>query len=194
MVIHVQLCGELQASSRNGTGIGSKIIYDYVSFSKGLVDNIYIKGGSVKVNSVGFIQLDKNGGSNVYLCKIENPNVEGVVIDEEVYKTYNHTAIDATGANLYMYLTGENHIVQIGRCRYTYTFEDWYNGNTKYVFDDTLDNDIMLEVKWRSIVFDTMGGDLKRIFRFNMMIKFLNVFKMQLVKMDMSLLVGNVEM
>lgn len=91
--------------------------------------NITISGGSVRAiagknaNAVGS-GLDGNGpvtpqnkvsdGEDVYLLTIANPDSEPVTIDGTQYTPVNHVAADGTDTNLYVYLTGEHHTVQVG--------------------------------------------------------------------------------
>ena len=84
--------------------------------------NITIRGGNVKANSIGAQPTDGNE-NNVYLLTISNGNDETVVIDDKVYAPVNHKAADPEDGNLYAYLTGESHIVNIGKSRYTYEYD-----------------------------------------------------------------------
>ncbi|MBQ8790237.1 MAG: fibronectin type III domain-containing protein, partial [Ruminiclostridium sp.] len=104
----------------------------------GEADNITISGGSVKavggganINNIGggYIRpavTPTNGTNDVYLFTLANPDSKTVYIDGVEYLPVNHTAIDSTDTNLYVYLTGEEHTVRVGDEENIYT----YNSNT----------------------------------------------------------------
>ena len=58
----------------------------------------------------------------VYLCVIPNTETELVVIDNEEWKPYNHTAVEPTNTNLYAWLTGEDHVITVGTEKKSYIF------------------------------------------------------------------------
>lgn len=103
---------------------------------KDIYNNIKIIGGSVKLShydyySTSYLTGGKNlilpknrEGQDVYLLTIENPNSEVVAIDGRIYELNNHLAENGTDTNLYAYVTGETHIVQVGSTAYTYTFSN----------------------------------------------------------------------
>lgn len=90
--------------------------------------NITISGGSVKAiagdgaNAIGGGRskpsvTPKNkvsDGEDVYLITIANLDSKTVTIDGTEYTPVNHKAADGTDTNLYAYLTGEHHTVQVG--------------------------------------------------------------------------------
>ncbi len=107
--------GTVTAKGGNyGAGIGGG--------DNGSGSNITIRGGNVKANSIGAQPTDGNE-NNVYLLTISNGNDETVVIDDKVYAPVNQKAADPEDGNLYAYLTGESHIVNIGKSRYTYEYD-----------------------------------------------------------------------
>lgn len=82
--------------------------------------DVIITGGSVNA-TVGTIPTD--GTENVYLMEVPNPNGDTVKIDDAEY-SYNLEAAAAIGdMNLYVYIPGENHWVQVGETKTLYLFE-----------------------------------------------------------------------
>ena len=106
--------------SNGGAGIGN----GYEPYD-GNNSGIVINGGSVKVSSITNAQPTDGSENNVnvYLLTLSNGNDETVVIDDKVYAPVNHKAADPEDGNLYAYLTGESHIVNIGNSRYTYEYD-----------------------------------------------------------------------
>lgn len=97
----------------------SSILWSY----NGQIGSLLIAGGA----SDG--KLPKNeAGDEVHLLKIENPNGDIVKIDGEYYPIVAHSSTDT---NIYAYVTGKTHTVQVGTSVYTYTFGD----TTKYSTD-----------------------------------------------------------
>ena len=91
--------GSVTASSTSGAGIGGGLY--------GSCKNITISGGSVnaQVGCTPHQNLDSSGSYDpkspeVYLCVIPNTETELVVIDNEEWKPYNHTAVEPTNKNL----------------------------------------------------------------------------------------------
>ena len=113
--------GTVTANGRNGgAGIGNgDTPFD------GNNSGIVINGGSVKASSITNAQPTDGSENNVnvYLLTLSNGNDETVVIDDKVYAPVNHKAADPEDGNLYAYLTGESHIVNIGNSRYTYEYD-----------------------------------------------------------------------
>ncbi len=110
-------------------------------------ENIVISGGSVKavkgenapneigggLNKAAVVPTDANG-KNVYLLTLANAEGKELVIDGKAYKPNTHKTLDEslsaveTDENLYVYLTGEHHIVKSGKNTVHYIFE---NGSLK---------------------------------------------------------------
>ena len=95
----------------------------------GSCKNITISGGSVnaQVGCTPHQNLDSSGSYDpkspeVYLCVIPNTETELVVIDNEEWKPYNHTAVEPTNKNLYAWLTGEDHLITVGKETKSYIF------------------------------------------------------------------------
>ena len=117
--------GSVTASSTSGAGIGDSNSREY----GGKCINITINGGSVnaKVDCTPHQNLDSSGSYDpkspeVYLCVIPNTETELVVIDNEEWKPYNHTAVEPTNKNLYAWLTGEDHLITVGKETKSYIF------------------------------------------------------------------------
>ncbi len=113
--------GSVTASSTSGAGIGGGLY--------GSCKNITISGGSVnaQVGCTPHQNLDSSGSYDpkspeVYLCVIPNTETELVVIDNEEWKPYNHTAVEPTNKNLYAWLTGEDHLITVGKETKSYIF------------------------------------------------------------------------
>ena len=113
--------GSVTASSTSGAGIGGGLY--------GSCNNITISGGSVnaQVGCTPHQNLDSSGSYDpkspeVYLCVIPNTETELVVIDNEEWKPYNHTAVEPTNTNLYAWLTGEDHVITVGTEKKSYIF------------------------------------------------------------------------
>ena len=113
--------GSVNASSTSGAGIGGGLY--------GSCKNITISGGSVnaQVGCTPHQNLDSSGSYDpkspeVYLCVIPNTETELVVIDNEEWKPYNHTAVEPTNKNLYAWLTGEDHLITVGKETKSYIF------------------------------------------------------------------------
>ena len=113
--------GSVTASSTSGAGIGGGLY--------GSCNNITISGGSVnaQVGCTPHQNLDSSGSYDpkspeVYLCVIPNTETELVVIDNEEWKPYNHTAVEPTNKNLYAWLTGEDHLITVGKETKSYIF------------------------------------------------------------------------
>ena len=87
--------------------------------------NITITGGSVKASSIDTTPID-NEGANIYIFKLENQdNVNEVIVDNKkiFIREGSHPNNDVA---FYMYLTGENHDLQIGSNYYKVQYT---NGN-----------------------------------------------------------------
>ena len=113
--------GSVTASSTSGAGIGGGLY--------GSCKNITISGGSVnaQVGCTPHQNLDSSGSYDpkspeVYLCVIPNTETELVVIDNEEWKPYNHTAVEPTNKNLYAWLTGEDHLITVRKETKSYIF------------------------------------------------------------------------
>ena len=87
-------------------------------------NQIIINGGSVKASSVSSSPTNDHG-EKVYCCTIENLNSKKVIIDQNLkpWEPNNHQAVNPTDTNLYAWLTGEDHIVNVGTERRSYIFD-----------------------------------------------------------------------
>ena len=116
--------GTVIAQSTKGAGIGGG--------AGGIGSDIVISGGSVRAvsisgNNIGGGQnqaaVIPNGNSaSVYLLTVANPNGNTVYIDGDGYDIVNHTDADSADTNLYVYLTGETHIVTVDGADRVYNF------------------------------------------------------------------------
>ena len=108
-------------------------------------ENIVISGGSVKASSISCTPKDGNG-EDVYLLTLANPNGNDVFIDNATtpYNPSNHTAVDSSDTNLYVYLPANSlqdpHVVRIG------------DKTAKYYYETT-------EPRWVAIVDTADTGD-----------------------------------
>ena len=132
-----------------GAGIGGGI--------NGEGSNIIISGGSVKIDSndspIGggygkkaVLPTDGNG-NNVYLLKYENITGADIVIDGVDYP-------DAHGMEqkIYVYLTGESHILKEGDCTLEYTFNEEKSRFFKLGFDFVIEGtDLVKDVDYSYI-------------------------------------------
>ena len=105
--------------------------------------NIIISGGSVKAKGNNDIGGGMSGsevcpkaddGTNAYLFTIDNRNSDTVFIDGNEYQPVNHTSADSSDTNLYVYLTGTNHIIKVGENVVNYHFDST-------TFSECKDND-----------------------------------------------------
>ena len=121
--IEISGCIVTATSDCKGAGIGGG--------DCGSGSNITISGGSVKAsgaNKIGGGSREEavtptNGTTPVYLLEIPNPGSEAVLIDGVSYQPVNHKAVDGTDGNLYAYLPGKGHAVQVGEKNSLYMFD-----------------------------------------------------------------------
>ena len=113
--------GSVTASSTSGAGIGGGLY--------GSCNNITISGGSVnaQVGCTPHQNLDSSGSYDpkspeVYLYVIPNKKTELVAIDNKVWEPSNHKAVESTNTNLYAWLTGEDHLITVGKETKSYIF------------------------------------------------------------------------
>lgn len=117
-------------------------------------NGITINGGSVKVVAganakkigAGFwggkeIAPMNLAGEDVYLFTIANADNETIKIDGELYGVKNHILADSTDVNLYVYLSGEDHTVEIGDTEHIYHFNSTQNNFVECKKSSTLVND-----------------------------------------------------
>ena len=116
--------GILKASS-DGIGYGAGI----GSGNYGSCKNITISGGSVnaQVGCTPHQNLDSSGSYDpkspeVYLCVIPNTETKSVAIDNKDWEPFNHIAVEPTNKNLYAWLTGEDHLITVGKETKSYIF------------------------------------------------------------------------
>ena len=126
--------GSVEASSQSGTGIesnsltinGGSVTASSANKQKKAISSnqITINGGSVKASSVSSSPTNDHG-EKVYCCTIENLNSKKVIIDQNLkpWEPNNHQAVNPTDTNLYAWLTGEDHIVNVGTERRSYIFD-----------------------------------------------------------------------
>ena len=113
--------GSVTASSTSGAGIGGGLY--------GSCKNITISGGSVnaQVGCTPHQNLDSSGSYDpkspeVYLCVIPNTETKSVAIDNKDWEPFNHIAVEPTNKNLYAWLTGEDHLITVGKETKSYIF------------------------------------------------------------------------
>ena len=113
--------GSVTASSTSGAGIGGGLY--------GSCKNITISGGSVnaQVGCTPHQNLDSSGSYDpkspeVYLCVIPNTETKSVAIDNKDWEPFNHIAVEPTNKNLYAWLTGEDHLITVGKETKGYIF------------------------------------------------------------------------
>lgn len=116
------------------------------SFLGSTFENMVISGGSVKATrgsnapfDIGqgaifsdsqtlvpkkALQIVNGAGENVYSLTISNPNGEDVYIDGVKQNYANHSVADETDTNLYLYLTGAEHVIKIGDEETTYHYSE----------------------------------------------------------------------
>ena len=139
-----------------GAGIGGG--------NRGSGSNIKIRGGSVKAvagenaNAIGGgfgkeAFTPTNDKDPVYLLTIANPDSAEVYIDGAAYSPVNHKAAGSKDGNLYTYLTGEEHRVQVGNKIIFYKFDSesktfavaplTISGTLTYGADYTYENNVL---------------------------------------------------
>ena len=113
--------GSVNAKSMHGAGIGSG--------NYGSCNNITINSGSVnaQVGCTPHQNLDSSGSYDpkspeVYLCVIPNTETKSVAIDNKDWEPFNHIAVEPTNKNLYAWLTGEDHLITVGKETKSYIF------------------------------------------------------------------------
>ena len=113
--------GSVNAKSTHGAGIGGG--------HHGSCKNITISGGSVnaQVGCTPHQNLDSSGSYDpkspeVYLCVIPNTETKSVAIDNKDWEPFNHIAVEPTNKNLYAWLTGEDHLITVGKETKSYIF------------------------------------------------------------------------
>ena len=132
-------------SGANVTATGGLYAAGIGGGNSGSGENIVISGGSVKASSVSCTVKDGNG-VDVYPLTLANPDGNDVFIDNATtpYNPSNHTAVDSSDTNLYVYLPAKSlqdpHVVRIG------------NKSAKYYYETA-------EPRWVAIVDTAYTGD-----------------------------------